>query len=155
MRLFPTPMLGGAVTRAATQPPAQLRQTHCDCPGVESAIKGPGLVITYDPQQVDRFIECADAIEAAYPQLIVEGGACRVLLARAQASRPLCTRGRGDYPFAVLDMQRSGVVAVEGAQGQFDVANPAGEVLYRPVSQGSWPEPAALVAILSKRLDSP
>lgn len=110
-------MLGGAVTRAATQPPAQLRQTHCDCPGVESAIKGPGLVITYDPQQVDRFIECADAIEAEYPQLIVEG--------------------------------------VEGAQGQFDVANPAGEVLYRPVSQGSWPEPAALVAILSKRLDSP
>jgi len=52
---------------------AQRRASHCDCPGVEQATRGPDVTITYDPDDVQRFIDVADAIESEFPDLAVEG----------------------------------------------------------------------------------
>ncbi|WIA38941.1 hypothetical protein OEZ86_005094 [Tetradesmus obliquus] len=48
------------------------RYSQCDCP----MLGGPtpdSVVVEYDEEEVDRFIALADAIEAAFPNVVVEG----------------------------------------------------------------------------------
>lgn len=138
-----------------------VRMTHCDCPGVESATKSADITIVYDPDQLDRFLECADAIEAAYPSLIVEGGE----YLRMQGVSPAQDR---ELAGTALDLQvsraevsnakrrpilaRGGFCAVEGEQGQFDIAGDSGEVVYRPLTAGHFPTPEDVTAIVSARI---
>lgn len=49
-----------------------VRYQHCSCPGLngEPAKK---VTIEYDPVDVDQYIQIADAIEEAFPDIVVEG----------------------------------------------------------------------------------
>eukprot|EP01023_Acetabularia_acetabulum_P009389 TRINITY_DN14206_c0_g1_i3.p1 TRINITY_DN14206_c0_g1~~TRINITY_DN14206_c0_g1_i3.p1 ORF type:complete len:217 (-),score=19.47 TRINITY_DN14206_c0_g1_i3:261-911(-) len=48
------------------------RWQHCSCPPMTDG-ETPKLVIEYDPEDVDKFISFADAMEAEFPHIIIEG----------------------------------------------------------------------------------
>lgn len=50
----------------------QKRFSQCSCPGMDK-LPSNKLLMEYNPEDVDRFIEVADAVEDAFPGLVVEG----------------------------------------------------------------------------------
>lgn len=77
--------------------------SQCDCP----MLGGPTpdtVVVEYDEEEVDRFIALADAIEAAFPNVVVEGnpegpGRPGAFEVKAAAGQLLFSRlGSGGWP---------------------------------------------------------
>uniref|UniRef100_A0A383WGF9 Uncharacterized protein n=1 Tax=Tetradesmus obliquus TaxID=3088 RepID=A0A383WGF9_TETOB len=70
-RALPTSSSGSSSWAAHSLQPVR-RYSQCDCP----MLGGPTpdtVVVEYDEEEVDRFIALADAIEAAFPNVVVEG----------------------------------------------------------------------------------
>ncbi|KAF8064676.1 hypothetical protein HT031_003478 [Scenedesmus sp. PABB004] len=98
----PAPGSGGAWQLAR-------HYSQCDCP----TLGGPQpdvVVVEYDDEEVDRFIELADAIEAAFPNVVVEGnsdgpgrrGSFEVRAAGGQLLHSRLNTGAWPQPEAVL-----------------------------------------------------
>lgn len=69
----PAAAVGASPVTAAAALSAQLRWTHCSCPGLGDGSQPRKIVFEFDPNEVDRFIKLADAIEEEFPELVVEG----------------------------------------------------------------------------------
>ncbi|KAI8475415.1 MAG: hypothetical protein J3K34DRAFT_464920 [Monoraphidium minutum] len=62
-----------AAPRAAVAAPCGARSYRC-CPGLDGAPPDK-VTIEYDPEDVDMYIQIADAIEEAFPNVVVDGNA--------------------------------------------------------------------------------